>query len=235
MSKKVIIEPSILSFDFGQLAHEAKRIELAKADAINVDIMDGLFVNNITIGPKAVAAINKATPLFLDVHLMIYSPFNYIERFIEAGADRITFHFEATEDVEETINYIRKCNVQVGLAFSPDTSMELMVRYIDKCDLILIMTVQPGFGGQEFMPDMLEKIRFLRQACTTRKIARGGVVNPETYLHDPFLIQVDGGINNETAKLCAEAGANVFVSGNHLYNQKDLAKGIETLRLAAGG
>jgi ribulose-phosphate 3-epimerase len=113
--------------------------------------------------------------------------------------------------------------------------MELMVRYIDKCDMILIMTVEPGFGGQKFMPEMLEKVQFLRKACLTRKIAKGGVINPETYLQDPFLIQVDGGINAETAKLCAEAGANVFVSGNYLYQHKELSKGIDILRLAAGG
>lgn len=235
MSKKVLIEPSILSFDFGKLAEEAKKIEQAGADAIHIDIMDGLFVKNITIGPKTVAAINKATDLFLDVHLMIYSPYDYIEHFIEAGADRITFHFEATEDVEDTLDFIRKCNVQAGLAFSPDTSVELMARYIDKCDLILIMTVQPGFGGQEFKSDMLEKIKFLRKACETRKIARGGVVNPETYHSDPFLIQVDGGINLETGKLCSEAGANVFVSGNHLYQQKDLKDAISNLRTSCGG
>lgn len=235
MSKKIIIEPSILSFDFGCLAEEAKRIEKAGADAIHIDVMDGLFVKNLTLGPKACAAINKATDLFLDVHLMIYSPFDYIEKFIEAGADRITFHFEATEDVEDTLAYIRKCNVQAGLAFSPDTSPELMVRYIDKCDLILIMTVQPGFGGQEFMPDMLEKIRFLRKACQTRHIAKGGVINQELSIKDPFLIQVDGGINDETGKLCAEAGANVFVSGNYLYKQKDLAQAIQHLRHACGG
>lgn len=235
MSKKVLIEPSILSFDFGKFAEEAKRIEQAGADAIHIDVMDGLFVKNITLGPKVVAAINKATDLFLDVHLMIYSPFEYVEQFIEAGADRITFHFEATEDVEDTLAYIRKCNVQAGLAFCPDTSVELMVRYLDKCDLILIMTVNPGFGGQEFMPDMLEKITFLRKACDTRKIGKGGIINPETYHLDPFLIQVDGGINLDTAKLCAEAGANVFVSGHHLYHQKDLAVAIANLRKSCGG
>jgi ribulose-phosphate 3-epimerase len=235
MSKKVIIEPSLLSFDFGCLAHEAKRIEQAGADAIHIDIMDGLFVKNLTLGPKAVAAVNKATDLFLDVHLMIYSPFDYVERFIEAGADRITFHYEATEDVEDTLEYIRRCNVEAGLAFSPDSSTELMGRYLDKCDLMLIMTVQPGFGGQEFMPEMLEKVKFLRAACLARKIGKGGVVNADTYQKDPFLIQVDGGINEETGKLCAEAGANVFVSGNHLYKQKDLAHAISHLRKACGG
>jgi ribulose-phosphate 3-epimerase len=235
MSKKVIIEPSILSFDFGCLADEAKKIELAGADAIHIDVMDGLFVKNITLGPKAVAAINKATDLFLDVHLMIYNPFDYIEAFIAAGADRITFHFEATEDVEETLAYIRKCGKQAGLAFSPGTSQELMVKYLDRCDLILIMTVEPGFGGQAFQESMLEKIQFLSLACKARKIGSGGRVNPETYLTDPFLIQVDGGINDETGKLCAEAGANVFVSGQHLYQQKNLASSIAHLRQACGG
>jgi ribulose-phosphate 3-epimerase len=235
MNKKFLIEPSILSADFGKLADEAKRIEQSGADAIHVDVMDGLFVNNITMGPKACAALNKATDLFLDVHLMIYNPYEYVERFVEAGADRITFHFEATEDVEDTLNYIRRCNIEAGLAFSPDTPAELMVKYLDKCDLFLIMTVQPGFGGQAFMPEMLEKIQFARQGCNARKIAKGGKVNPETYLTDPFLIQVDGGINPDTAVLCKDAGANVFVAGNYIFSQTDLKKGVDSLHKALGG
>lgn len=122
-----------------------------RADLLHLDIMDGHFVPNLTFGPKAVAAIDRATPLFLDVHLMIYNPFDYVERFVEAGADRITFHFEATEDVAETLEYIRRCNVQAGLAFSPDTSFSMIPKYLNQCDLILIMTVNPGFGGQKFM------------------------------------------------------------------------------------
>lgn len=235
MSKKILIEPSILSADFGCLADEAKRIEQAGADAIHIDVMDGMFVRNITLGPKSVAAINKATPLFLDVHLMIYSPFDYVEQFVQAGADRITFHCEATEDIDDTLEYIRRCNVETGLALSPDSSAELVVKYLDKIDLVLVMTVQPGFGGQSFMPDMLEKVRFIRKGCDARKIGKGGKVNPETYLTQPFLIQVDGGINDQTAPLCAEAGANVFVAGNYLYSQKDLKTGIDRLRNAAGG
>jgi len=209
-----------------------KRIGVGRAGG---NPMDGLFVNNITIGPKACAALNKATDLFLDVHLMIYNPYEYVERFVEAGANRITFHFEATEDVEDTLSYIRRCNIEAGLAFSPDTPQELMVKYLDKCDLVLIMTVQPGFGGQSFMPDMLEKIRFARQGCNARKISRGGKVNPETYLSDQFLIQVDGGINPDTAALCKDAGANVFVAGNYIFSQTDLKKGVDSLHKALGG
>src|SRR5271169_1532796 len=148
MKKEIKIAPSILAGDFGCLAAEAKRAEEAGADALHVDIMDGHFVPNLSLGPKAVAAINKSTKLFLDVHLMIYNPFDYVERFVEAGADRVVFHFESTEDVDETLEYIRKCGVKSGLAFCPETSHEMIPKYADKCDLILLMTVHPGFGGQ---------------------------------------------------------------------------------------
>src|SRR3990167_9190215 len=136
----ILIAPSILSGDFGYLADAAKRAEDAGADLLHVDIMDGHFVKNLTLGPRALQSINKATSLFLDVHLMMYNPFDYVERFIEAGADRITFHFEATEEVEETLAYIRKCNVKAGLAFSPETSESMVLKYLEKCDLILLMT-----------------------------------------------------------------------------------------------
>src|SRR5258706_8471769 len=142
--------PSILSGDFGRLADEAKRIEKAGADAIHIDIMDGHFVPNLTLGPRAVSAINRATHLFLDVHIMIYNPFDYIESFVQAGADRITFHFEATEDVEDTLAFIKRCGIQAGLAFRPETTFSMIPKYIDKCDLVLLMTVSPGFGGQKF-------------------------------------------------------------------------------------
>ena len=229
----VEIFPSILSADFGCLADEAKKAEIAGADAIHFDVMDGHFVPNLTLGPKALAAVNKATSLFLDVHLMMYNPYDYIERFVEAGADRITFHLEATEDVEDTLAFIKRCNIQAGLAFSPETSMSLIPKYLDKCDLILIMTVNPGFGGQQFLPECLDKVRFVRNTCQSLHIAKGGVVAEdakEFALLSPFDIQVDGGVNDVTAKLCIEAGANILVSGNYLYKSKDMAEAIKMLK-----
>jgi ribulose-phosphate 3-epimerase len=222
-----------LSGDFGQLANEAKRIEKAGADAIHIDIMDGHFVPNLTLGPKAVEAINRATHLFLDVHLMMYNPYDYVEALVRAGADRITFHFEATEDIEETIGFIKRCGIQVGLAFRPETSFEMIPKYLTQCDLILLMTVSPGFGGQKFMPEVLEKVHMVRDYCDRFGIRQSGIsaksgIDPKTLA--PFNIQVDGGINQETALQCIKAGANVLVSGDYLFRHEDMAQGIRTLR-----
>jgi ribulose-phosphate 3-epimerase len=215
--KQVKIAPSILAGDFGKLADEAKRIEESGADAIHFDVMDGHFVPNLTLGPKALAAINRTTDMFLDVHLMMYSPFDYVQRFVEAGADNITFHFEATEDVEDTINFIKKCNISAGLAFCPETSESMVPQFLPLCDKVLLMTVHPGFGGQGFIKEVLEKIRLTKEICDKQNL--------------DVDIQVDGGITDKTAKLCLEAGANDIVAGTYCFTAPEGMKAaVKSLR-----
>lgn len=213
--KKLSVEPSIFAGDFGKLADEAKRIEDAGGDAIHFDIMDGHFVPNLSLSPRALAAVNRSTDLFIDVHIMVYNPFDYVERLIENGADRITFHFEATEEVEDTLGYIKKCNVEAGLAFCPETSESFVPKYLDKCDLLLFMTVNPGFGGQAFMPEVLEKVAFTRDVCKKLEI--------------DMAIQVDGGIDETTADECVKAGASNLVAGTYLF-QGDMKERIALLK-----
>ena len=234
MKPEIKVAASILAGDFRYLADEAKRIEDSGANYLHIDVMDGHFVPNLTLGPQVVAAINRATDMFLDVHLMMYNPFDYVERFVESGADNLTIHLEATEEVEETLNYIRKCNIKAGLAFCPETSLSMIPKYLDKCDMILLMTVHPGFGGQSFMPEVIEKISFTREVCNKLNIRQGGVTptNSQTGLL-PFDIEVDGGIDPQTAALCIEAGANVLVAGTYLFKDApDLSQGVEKLRSA---
>ncbi len=213
-----IICPSVLAADFAHLGDAVKKIEEAKADRIHIDVMDGLFVPNLTIGPQVVAAINRSTNLFLDVHLMMYNPFGFIERFVESGADLISFHIEATEDVKDTIDYIRRCDVKVGIALSPETPPELVDRYLPLLDQVLVMTVQPGFGGQSFMPDMVAKIEYIH--AQLKRIKR----------EKECLIQVDGGIDFDSAAICAKAGASVLVSGTFLLSQPNLSDAIDQMR-----
>ena len=213
--RKIKISPSIFAADFAKLGEEARR--LGAADAIHVDIMDGHFVPNLSLSPTALAAINRSTDKFLDVHIMVYNPFNYIEDLVKRGADQITFHLEATEDVEETIDYIKKCNVKVGLALCPETSDSLIIKYLDKIDTLLLMTVHPGFGGQKFLPEMLEKIAFAKKLKDQMELK--------------FEIQVDGGIDDTTAPLCIEAGADNLVAGTYLFaGEGDITEKINRLR-----
>ncbi|UII57372.1 ribulose-phosphate 3-epimerase [Cytobacillus spongiae] len=212
----VKIAPSILSADFSKLGEEIKDVELGGADYIHVDVMDGHFVPNITIGPLIVEAIRPVTKLPLDVHLMIENPDQYIEAFAKAGADYITVHVEACNHLHRTIHHIKSFGVKAGVVLNPATPVESIQHIIEDIDMVLLMTVNPGFGGQKFISSVLPKIRQVKELVDSKGLQ--------------VEIEVDGGVNEETAKQCIEAGANVLVAGSAVYNQKDRGKAISALK-----
>ena len=212
--QKVIISPSILSADFVNLERDIRKVENAGADWLHIDVMDGHFVPNITIGVPVTASIKKVSSIPLDVHLMIENPEKYIEPFAKAGADIITFHYEAAkEKTSDIIKLIHSFNIKAGLSIKPKTGPEEIQKYLPELDMVLIMTVEPGFGGQKFMPECAEKIPVIREK------------SPEN-----LIIQVDGGINAETAKVCTQYGANSLVAGNYIYKSENTEKAILSLR-----
>jgi ribulose-phosphate 3-epimerase len=217
--KKIQISPSILSADFSQLGAEIKKLEEGGADMIHVDVMDGHFVPNLTIGPPVIKALRKQCSLKFDVHLMISPVHNYIESYAEAGADIITIHPEATDNLEASILKIKQLNKKVGVSLNPESKIDLILDFLDKIDLVLIMSVNPGFGGQKFIPEVLEKIKKLRKIQDERNLN--------------FDIEIDGGINFENYKKAIDAGANILVSGTTIFksNDGDIKKNINLLKL----
>ena len=216
--KKIQISPSILSADFSNLEKDIKKLETAGADMIHVDVMDGHFVPNITIGPPVIKALRNKTSLPFDVHLMISPVHKYIKDFANAGADIITIHPEATPNLQESINEIKSFKKKVGISLNPDTKIDIVEDYLDKVDLVLIMSVYPGFGGQKFISDVLEKIKSLKSLKDKKKLN--------------FDIEVDGGINFSNFKSVIDAGANVLVSGTTIFkeNNGDIKKNIDFLK-----
>ena len=217
--KKIQISPSILSADFSQLGNEIKRLEEGGADMIHVDVMDGHFVPNLTIGPPVIKALRKQCSIKFDVHLMISPVHKYIEAYADAGADIITIHPEATDDLKESILKIKKLNKKVGVSLNQESKIDLIQGLLDEIDLVLIMSVNPGFGGQKFIPEVLEKIKQLKKIQSEKNV--------------DFDIEIDGGINFDNCQLAIDAGANILVSGTTIFksNNGDIEKNINLLKL----
>ena len=217
--KKIQISPSILAADFSQLGIEIKRLEKAGADMIHVDVMDGHFVPNLTIGPPVIKTLRNYTKLPFDVHLMIKPVHKYIKDYAEAGADIITIHPEATEDLKNSIKHIQELGKKVGISLNPETKTDVIKEFLNQIDLVLIMSVHPGFGGQKFIPEVVNKIKELKDIQSKENLR--------------FDIEVDGGIDFNNSKLVVNAGANILVSGTTIFknNNGDIKKNIETLKL----
>jgi len=217
--KKIQISPSILSADFSQLGNEIKRLEEGGADMIHVDVMDGHFVPNLTIGPPVIKALRKQCSIKFDVHLMISPVHKYIEAYADAGADIITIHPEATKNLDESISKIKSLNKKVGVSLNPESKLDLIINYLEKIDLILIMSVNPGFGGQKFMPEVLDKVKQLKEIKSRKNMN--------------FDIEIDGGINFDNCQSAIDAGANILVSGTTVFksNNGDIKKNINLLKL----
>ena len=216
--KKIQISPSILSADFSQLANEIKRLEEGGADMIHVDVMDGHFVPNLTIGPPVIKSLKKHASILFDVHLMISPVHKYIKAYADAGADIITIHPEATDDINSSISLIKELNKKVGVSLNPETKVDVIIEHLDKINLVLIMSVNPGFGGQKFMPEVLSKVEELKKLRTAKDL--------------DFDIEIDGGINFENSKMAIRAGVNILVSGTTIFksNNGDIKKNIELLK-----
>lgn len=210
-SRKVLIAPSILSADFARLGEEISDVEKSGCDVLHVDVMDGNFVPNLTIGAPVVKSIRKVTKLPLDSHLMIDDPIRYVEDFKKAGTDWLTIHVEATDKVGETLDLIKSLGMKAGISLRPKTPLSSIDRFLPKLDLVLIMSVEPGFGGQSFMPEMMDKVSQLRSRFSG-------------------MISVDGGINTETSKQARAAGADILVAGTAVFGQQDRAAAIRSLR-----